>query len=1377
MDMKRRILSCFLAFCMIFALLPAPAQAAGNTENAAATVKATVQHAETGQITAQIEAYMTDPANKTRTVKPCDIIFLIEQSKFMNTQNGSANSGDERAEILGAIERLLDGMPQPTTGGKHRIAIAGYGRINNPGIGDSYDAALYPGTLPSSNESLNTGYYTKDGFHSQSGWKECDSSNNATLPKLPSGYLTNTDGTDGYDDVFLTVSDAKQVIDADKMVPWYAGAACMDAGLTITEQLAKIAKAEADGKERNLIVCIAASSLPYQNNGTYQQLRPKAAIAAANTLKKTYGATIFGLGDFNKLNLESGNPLNDPDEQRKNFNSTMASICGNSSTSGADYFKGLSQVHDIDEALNELMTKIDANVGEGAAEKLSIDVDSFTEGAGGYSWKQLKDGHHILSAGSIREVASVDYYRFTGYDSSGTPLFQSTPSRHTEQSLADIGRGDAIQTSLNILPIPPQAKADETIRGANYGEKVVITITDPVCIDYQWIGRWRPDLVAPPKHEHAARGTTHKPAAPTQNAVAGKNLNLKFDGWYRLWDETIDKDKPTWEYGGKTYVKYTGRVFPAFGSDLKLYGRWLPEIQVSFHWAGSVIPVDGDGNKIAAPSALSLSLNGDGNRYYKATAPTADGFEFDGWYKDSACTQKFEEGGEVLTANTNLYGRWTRLGTKIVTFKVQNGKWSNGTSEDRNVPVALRNGLGTLSAKDVPTGMIPDTDHKAPGAWDSRPNTNADGISETGNYVYTYTFPQKDKCTVTYHWLSTENPDSAALPPQETVPEGTTYTVATVDSVEGWKFSGWYTNEACNGTSVTTVTCSSAGQNIDLYGKWTHPDYCTVTFLADYADYMMPERGSLNVGGQTVSEYEVPVPYGSTLQNARKSLPTPVPGEATYYFFKDWDLDNLFYTDPDVLNMPVRSNLTFVAQWWPIVTFDANGGAWRRDETMHYVKITDKVAAESTPVRNGYTFLGWYTAADGGNRANFEDTVYGPKTLYAHWAKNAAVTFRIVNGTWSGGAAEDKTVTVVLYPQADGTASGTLDASYVPQIMLPAPGYENIAGGWEQTPNTDPNGITGDVTYVYRFGSTGGGSSSGHSTRYTLHYESNGGTAYKDERCSSGTKVTLGKTPTRESYTFTGWYADKALTQKITSVTMNSDKTVYAGWEATGVPDKLNGDDHFAYVIGYPDGKVHPEGNISRAETATIFFRLLKSDIRDGNLTADNDFSDVSDGQWHNKAVSTMAKLGIVKGRRADRFDPDASITRAEFAAICARFNTKPVENSGSFSDISGHWAENEIKRAAAFGWISGYPDGTFRPDARITRAEAMTMINRVLCRMPQSESDLLDSMVTWPDNKPSDWHYLAVQEATNSHDFNRQGDVGESWTKLTSVPDWTRYQ
>ena len=447
------------------------------------------------------------------------------------------------------------------------------------------------------------------------------------------------------------------------------------------------------------------------------------------------------------------------------------------------------------------------------------------------------------------------------------------------------------------------------------------------------------------------------------------------------------------------------------------------------------------------------------------------------------------------------------------------------------------------------------------------------------------------------------------------------------------------------------------------------------------------------------------------------------------------------------------------------VIFDKNGGD---TEASPRIMSQEKVAGSANhfdlpttnPTRSGYIFTGWNTKADGSGDAFTAATdVTSNITVYAQWKDSTTYSVTYKDGV-DGTVFADQTTADLHVGDTTPAFSGTPTRS----------GYTFT--GWEPSVAAT---VTDNAVYTAQWAKNS--SSSHHSTRYTLHYESNGGTAYKDERYSSGTKVTLDKTPTRESYTFTGWYADQALTQKITTVTMNSNKTVYAGWEATGVPDKLNGDDHYAYVIGYLDGNVRPNANVSRAETATIFFRLLKSDIRGGNLIADNGFSDVSDGQWHNKAISTMAKLGIVKGRRADSFDPDASITRAEFAAICARFNTKPVENSGSFSDISGHWAENEIERAAAFGWISGYPDGTFHPDARITRAEAMTMINRVLCRMPQSESDLLDSMVTWPDNKPSDWHYLAVQEATNSHDFNRQGEVGESWTKLTSVPDWKRYQ
>lgn len=317
--------------------------------------------------------------------------------------------------------------------------------------------------------------------------------------------------------------------------------------------------------------------------------------------------------------------------------------------------------------------------------------------------------------------------------------------------------------------------------------------------------------------------------------------------------------------------------------------------------------------------------------------------------------------------------------------------------------------------------------------------------------------------------------------------------------------------------------------------------------------------------------------------------------------------------------------------------------------------------------------------------------------------------------------------------------------------------------------------VTDDAVYTAQWAKNS--SSSGHSTRYTLHYESNGGTSYKDESYSSGTTVTLDKAPVRESYTFTGWYADKALTDKITNVKMTGNKTVYAGWKATGVPDMLNGDDHYAYVVGYSDGTVRPNANISRAEVATIFFRLLKEEVRDGNLTAENTFADVTDGQWHNKAISTMAKLGVVKGRNAEAFDPDAPITRAEFATICARFDKTQINTSSNFTDISGHWAEKYIERAATLGWIAGYSDGTFRPSNYITRAEAMTMINRVLCRMPQSEDDLLNNMTVWPDNHPTDWHYLAVQEATNSHDFDRKGEVNEKWTKLTNGSDWRQYQ
>ncbi len=223
-----------------------------------------------------------------------------------------------------------------------------------------------------------------------------------------------------------------------------------------------------------------------------------------------------------------------------------------------------------------------------------------------------------------------------------------------------------------------------------------------------------------------------------------------------------------------------------------------------------------------------------------------------------------------------------------------------------------------------------------------------------------------------------------------------------------------------------------------------------------------------------------------------------------------------------------------------------------------------------------------------------------------------------------------------------------------------------------------------------------------------------------------------------------------------------------------GVPAELNGKDHVAYVIGYEGDVVRPNNNITRAEVATIFFRLLQENVRNAYMTQDNDFSDVSEGQWFNCAISTMSDLGVLKGYPDGTFRPNAPITRAEFAAIAARFDGREPDGMARFSDIRGHWGAEEISRAYQNCWVDGYPDGTFRPDRDITRAEAMTLVNRVLHRNPESPADLLSDMVIWNDNRDEDaWYYLAVQEATNSHDYHRKSNSHENWDTIEAVPNW----
>ena len=220
----------------------------------------------------------------------------------------------------------------------------------------------------------------------------------------------------------------------------------------------------------------------------------------------------------------------------------------------------------------------------------------------------------------------------------------------------------------------------------------------------------------------------------------------------------------------------------------------------------------------------------------------------------------------------------------------------------------------------------------------------------------------------------------------------------------------------------------------------------------------------------------------------------------------------------------------------------------------------------------------------------------------------------------------------------------------------------------------------------------------------------------------------------------------------------------------------LNNTDHFAYIVGYGNGEVRPQNSITRAEVAAIFFRLLEDDVRDANYTRQNKFTDVSNDAWYCSAVSTLSAMGIISGYPDATFRPNASITRAEFAAIATRFDVNGDKTPASFNDIADHWAKDEIAVAANNGWVNGYEDGSFRPQNKITRAETMSLVNRVLNRKPETAEDLLENMAKWTDNADTNaWYYLAVQEATNSHYYKyKENSQYEKWTELRETRDWS---
>ena len=417
------------------------------------------------------------------------------------------------------------------------------------------------------------------------------------------------------------------------------------------------------------------------------------------------------------------------------------------------------------------------------------------------------------------------------------------------------------------------------------------------------------------------------------------------------------------------------------------------------------------------------------------------------------------------------------------------------------------------------------------------------------------------------------------------------------------------------------------------------------------------------------------------------------------------------------------------------VTYDANGGSGTMtDQNSPYAYGAVATVLTNGFTRSGYTFTGWNTQADGKGtscKAGDSINVTGNIILYAQWSKNSS-------------GRDDRDSYYFAIEKIDVQDSHALNGATFALYQYSSDGKTVN----RTTAKTSRNGSESGIALFSVDSITGNG----------------GDWYYVEVTAPEGYVLDT----TEHKITKNDFSTSR-------SAAIRNAETVRNCRSST--PNVLNGDDHYAYVVGYSDGAVRPNANISRAEVATIFFRLLKDSVRDGNLLTSNTYTDVPDSYWANTAISTMTGLGYVQGRSTTTFAPQSPITRAEFATICARFDTGTSSGPQTFTDIKGHWAEKYIQRAAELGWIKGFEDGTFRPNDCITRAQAMTMINRVLNRIPEDASDLLPDMNVWPDCNPGDWFYLAVQEATNSHNYKHKAGNYETWISMKQDPDWTRYE
>lgn len=799
---------------------------------------------------------------------------------------------------------------------------------------------------------------------------------------------------------------------------------------------------------------------------------------------------------------------------------------------------------------------------------------------------------------------------------------------------------------------------------------------------------------------------------------------------------------------------------------------------------------------------------------YSLWTPNAeDGYEFSGWYQkpaDIGVKAKVEK--LYMAKEWKLYGKFTPI-EYTIQYVYNDGK---ATSTNPTTYTVESDTITLADATGADWGKTFLEWHDENGQKITEIPTGS-----TGDRVITayWNWP------VHLHYLDKDNNEieSATLYVSEFEPGAC---VLPTGEKTGYDFDGWYEAKKDIGTASHKLNALSIAKKWELYGRYTAktdvsytvkylregdnkvlapekvvtdqtfdtevteqaadvvgytPDAPSKTMILDEYNKVLTFSYSANTYDYTVRHIKQ-LPDGSydeanaeveTLSGKFEALAAVTAKDyGSHYPTNDADTKQNIKIE-EGLTIDVKYNLDEHT-----LTFETNGGSAINPVTVRH---GNAVARPADPTKDKYTFIGWYADPEFTEEYDFATVLEADKTIYAKFELTSTpigdiyVRYDVLHikqlpdGTYDLANAEvehlsakkDTTVTAVIkdyrathHVNVNRTLSKLTGTAIQPYMGVDGKPVYTILS----------------VYYDLDF--------------HTLTFDTMGGSKIAPETVRHGLTVAKPKDPVNGGYWFDGWYTDKTYRTPYNFATpLTQDTTIYAKWfliVLPGVTDKkatpkLNTSDHFAYVQGYPNGTVKPAGNITRAETAAILFRLMDDASRKTYYSTKSGFRDVASGSWYNTYVATLNNAGVITDSSNGYFRPNEAITRAELAAMLAKFS----ETTGAanyFNDVSAkYWAANAIAICAKLGWITGYPDGTFRPDKNVTRAELMAMINRATGRAPKSADAFLPGMKTWIDNTSDKWYYLDVQEATNSHSYTVKGS--ETWTALTSDPNWSLYE